>query len=125
MGVSAAYFSRPGRFEKLIRTYKDTPFILAHMGGIDGFLEAIMLTTRTENTYVDCSPGQGVWVLETTGAMGASIPPERLMWGLDSCPPDEWLPRQRAALEALGFGAHFEKIFYSNARALLERIGAV
>ena len=125
MGVSAAYYSHPGRFEKLLRTYPDTPFIFAHMGGIAGFLEAIMLTTRTPNAYVDCSPGQGVWVLETGGKMVGSIPPERLMWGLDGCPPETWLPRQRAALEELGFAEHFEKIFHSNGRGLLERIGAI
>ncbi len=125
MGISASYYSRPERFEKVIRTYPETIFILAHMGGIPGFLETAMLTTRTPNTYVDCSPGQGVWVLETGGKMAGSIPPDRLMWGLDSYDVENWLPRQSAALEELGFGPHFEKIFHSNARGLLERIGAL
>jgi predicted TIM-barrel fold metal-dependent hydrolase len=125
MGVTASYYSRPERFEKPIRTYPETIFILAHMGGIAGFLEAAMLTTRTPNTYVDCSPGQGVWVLETGGKMAGSIPADRLMWGLDSYDVGNWLPRQRAALETLGFGPHLEKIFYTNARSLLERIGAL
>lgn len=123
MGVSAAYYSHPGRFEKVIRAHPDTIFIMAHMGGIAGFLETVMLTTRTPNTYTDCSPGQGVWVLECTGAIAASIPADRLMFGLD-CVPDVLL-RQQNALDKLGFGPHFQEIFYSNARGILEKIGAV
>jgi len=121
----AAYYSHPGRFEKLIRLYPDTIFIMAHMGGIAGFLESVMLTTRTPNTFVDCSPGQGLWVLEATGAMAASIPPEKILWGADSVELAQNLRRYRAALATLGFGQHFEKIFYSNARVIFERIGAL
>jgi predicted TIM-barrel fold metal-dependent hydrolase len=125
LGVSAAYYSHPGRFEKVIRTYGDTIFIMAHMGGIAGFLETVMLTTRTPNTYTDCSPGQGVWVIENCGAMAASIPPDRMLWGMDCYYPQDWIEKQRAALEELGFAEHSEKIFYSNARGILEKIGAI
>ena len=121
----ASYYATPGRFEKLIRLYPETIFIMAHMGGINGFLESIMLTTRTPNTYVDCSPGQGTWVLEHAWPMVCTIPPERLMWGADCMTLRETLARNRAALEARGFGPHFEKIFYGNARGILERIGAL
>ncbi|MCX7012851.1 MAG: amidohydrolase family protein [Candidatus Sumerlaeota bacterium] len=82
---TAAYYSHPGRFEKLIRLYPDTPFIMAHMGGIAGFLESVMLTTRTLNTYVDCSPGQGLWALTAAPQIVATIPPGQIMWGAD-CP---------------------------------------
>ncbi|MCK4277419.1 MAG: amidohydrolase family protein [Phycisphaerae bacterium] len=124
-GVSAAYYSHPGRFEKVIRTYTDTVFIMAHMGGIAGFLETVMLTTRTPNTYADCSPGQGAWVLAATGSIAASVPPDRVLWGADSWQQQQWLDHNADALCKLGFGPHFEKIFYSNARGILERIGAV
>jgi predicted TIM-barrel fold metal-dependent hydrolase len=121
----ASYYSHPGRFEKLIRTFPGTIFILAHMGGIAGFLESVMLTTRTPNTYVDCSPGQGLWVLQSGGALVGSIPPEKLVWGADGY---EFLKSRevyRAALVKLGYGPHLEKIFYANARGILEKIGAV
>jgi predicted TIM-barrel fold metal-dependent hydrolase len=121
----ASYYAHPGRFEKLIRIYPRTVFIMAHMGGIAGFLEAVMLTTRTPNTYVDCSPGQGLWVLEHAGAMAGSIPPERLLWGADSYRYDELIGRYRAALEALGFAERLDDIFYANARRLLEALGAL
>jgi predicted TIM-barrel fold metal-dependent hydrolase len=121
----ASYYSHPGRFEKVIRLYPDTIFIMAHMGGIAGFLETVMLTTRTPNTYVDTAPGQGLWVLETTGAIAASIPPGRLLWGADSTDQRGLIPRYRKALVKLGFGPHLEKIYYSNARGLLEKIGAL
>ena len=124
-GVSAAYYSHPGRFEKLVRTYTDTPFIMAHMGGIAGFLETVMLTTRTPNTYTDCSPGQGVWVLETAGAMAASIPPDKLLWGMDCYYDEEWFDRQHSALAALGFGPHLDKIYHGNATAIFDKIGAL
>jgi len=125
MGVTAAYYSHPGRFEKVIRSYPETPFIMAHMGGIAGFLESVMLTTRTPNTYVDCSPGQGVWVLECTGHIAASIPPAKLMWGADCYDYTDMLARQRKALAERGFAPHAEAIFYSNARGVLEKIGAL
>jgi predicted TIM-barrel fold metal-dependent hydrolase len=124
-GVAAAYYSQPGRFEKLLRTYKEMPFIFAHMGGIDGFLQTIMLTTRLPNAYTDCSPGQGAWVLDFAGQMAASIPPHKLMWGADSYDLERWLNHNQPALEKIGFAEHLDKIFYSNAKELLVRIGAL
>ena len=122
---TAAYYSHPGRFEKLVRAYPETPFIMAHMGGIAGVLEGVMLTTRTPNTYVDCSPGQGLWALEAAGPMVATIPPDKLMWGADSYNYEKLLPRYKAALEAIGFGPHFQAIFHDNAEGVLRKIGAV
>jgi len=121
----ASYYAHPGRFEKLIRIYPDTVFIMAHMGGIAGFLESVMLTTRTPNTYVDCSPGQGMWVLEAAGPMAATIPPDKLMWGCDSYDYENLIPRYHRALTAVGFGPHLQSIFHDNAQGLLEKIGAI
>ncbi len=124
-GVTAAYYSQPGRFEKLVRTYTDTPFIFAHMGGISGFLEAIMLATRAPNVYVDTSPGQGAWVLTAAAQMAATIPAGKILWGSDSYNQDQWLAHNAAALTAVGFGDDFEKVFYTNSRDLLMKIGAL
>ena len=121
----ASYYSHPGRFEKLIRVYPETVFILAHMGGIAGFLEAVMLTTRTPNAYVDCSPGQGLWALEAAGPIVGTIPPEKLLWGADTYDYAGLIPRYRAALAGAGFAEHFEEIFHANALGLLEKIGAI
>jgi predicted TIM-barrel fold metal-dependent hydrolase len=121
----ASYYSHPGRFEKLIRTFPGTVFILAHMGGIAGFLETVMLTTRTPNTYVDCSPGQGLWVLRSGGALAESIPPEKLVWGADSYEQLYLLKAYRAALVKRRYGPHLGKIFYANGRSILEKIGAI
>ncbi len=121
----ASYYSSPGRFEKLIRLFPETIFILAHMGGISGFLEAIMLSTRTPNTYLDCSPGQGEWVLEAAGPMAATVPPDKLLWGADTTNLDRILASHRKLLANAGFGSNFESVFYSNGRAVLERIGAI
>ena len=121
----ASYYSHPGRFEKLIRAHPETVFIMAHMGGIAGFLESVMLTTRTPNTYVDCSPGQGLWVLQCAGPLVAAVPPGKLMWGCDGTGFAELIPRYRAALIGAGFGPHLDAIFHDNARSLLERIGAI
>ena len=121
----ASYYSHPGRFEKLIRIYPQTVFIMAHMGGIAGFLESVMLTTRTPNTYVDCSPGQGLWALEYAGPLLAAMPPGRMLWGCDSYDYAELIPRYRAALTKAGFGQHLAGIFHDNADAVLRRIGAI
>jgi predicted TIM-barrel fold metal-dependent hydrolase len=121
----AAYYSHPGRFEKVIRTHPDTPFIMAHMGGIAGFLESVMLTTRTPNTWVDCSPGQGLWVLESTGDVAASIPAEKLLWGADSHYHVELFEGYRKALVARGFGPKLEAIFRDNARGIFGKLGVL
>jgi uncharacterized protein len=123
---SAAYYSNPGRFEKLMRAYPDMPFIMAHMGGIDAFLQTIMLTTRLANAYADFSPGQGTWVLKVAPAMVATIPAHKLMWGSDSYTGiPEQLREDRTALIAANHGASLEKMFYSNGKELLERLGAI
>jgi len=124
-GVTAAYYSNPGRFEKVIRSHSETIFILGHAGGIDAFPQTVMLTTRTPNTFTDISPGQGLWVVEHTGSIAASIPPDRMMWGADMYYDRELIERYRKALVNIGFGEHLEKVFYSNAKALLAKIGAV
>jgi len=125
MGVTAAYYSQPGRFEKLARTYGDTVFIMAHMGGIDGFLQTIMLATRAPNVYTDCSPGQGVWVLECAAEMAASIPADKIMWGMDCYYDEAFFDRQRLGLQKAGFASHAQEVYYSNARGLLQKIGAL
>ena len=122
---TAAYYSHPGRFEKLVRVFPETIFIMAHMGGIAGFLETVMLTTRTPNTFVDCSPGQGLWALEAAGPMVATVPPDRLLWGCDSYNYEGLIPRYKAALEAIGFGPHFQAIWHDNADGLFRKIGAI
>jgi len=122
---SAEYHSRPSRFEKLIRRYPDTPFIMAHMGGIAGFLEAAMLTTRTRNAYADTAPGQGLWVFKTVPQIAATFPPEQIIWGADSYDYAGLIPQYKSALEDAGFGPHFHKVWRDNAIGLLKRIGAI
>ncbi len=121
----AAYYAHPGRFEKIIRVFPDTIFIMAHMGGIAGFLESVMLSTRTPNTYIDCSPGQGLWALECGGAIAGSIPSDKLMWGSDCYDQPGMLERYVPALEKLGYGPDFEKIFRTNALGIFEKLGVV
>ncbi len=121
----ATYYATPGKFEKVVRMHPETPFIMAHMGGIPGVLESVMLTTRTPNLYVDCSPGQGLWAIEKCGAVAGSVPPEKMLWGADCRPTKEFLERYRKALVAIGYGEHLDKIFYSNARGIFEKLGMV
>ncbi|HUV40062.1 MAG TPA: amidohydrolase family protein, partial [Planctomycetota bacterium] len=122
----ASYYSHPGRFEKVIRMHPETPFILAHMGGIAGFLETVMLTTRTPNTYVDCSPGQGLNVLEFAPRIAGSIPVGKLLWGRDGAAYDKaTFERYRKALVGAGFGPHLREVFYTNARDLFTKLGAL
>ena len=121
----ATYHATPGRFEKVVRTHPETIFIMAHFGGIPGVLESVMLTTRTPNLYVDCSPGQGLWAIEKCGAIAGSVPAEKLLWGADCKPTAEFLERYRKDLVAIGYGEHLEKIFYTNARGIFEKLGVL
>ena len=121
----AAYYSHPGRFEKVIRLYPETPFIMAHFGGIAGMLESVMLATRTPNCYIDCSPGQGLWAVEACGAIAASIPPTKLMWGSDTNDPGGHIDRYRKGLVKLGYGPHLKKLFYDNAAGILDQLGVL
>ena len=125
MNVTAAYYSHPGRFEKVARQYPEMPMIMAHMGGIAGFLETVMLTTRTPNVYTDCSPGQGVWVLECAPEIAGSIPVDRIMWGADCYYDQVWFDRQKDALARCGFADNFQKVYRDNALGILKQIGAV
>lgn len=121
----AAYYATPGRFEKVIRTHPDTIFIMAHFGGITGVLESVMLATRTPNTYIDCSPGQGLWAVETCGAIAGSVPPEKLLWGADCEPTRDFIERYRKALVGIGYGAHLDKVFRANMLQILRKLGAL
>ncbi len=121
----ATYFSAPGRFEKVARMHPETTFILAHMGGINGFLEAVMLATRTPNVYVDTSPGQGWWVLETMPRVAGTIPAGKLLWGADSHYTADGLKRVRKGVVGAGFGPQLEKVFYLNARGIYEKLGVL
>jgi predicted TIM-barrel fold metal-dependent hydrolase len=119
----AAYYSHPGRFEKVIRLFPETVFIMAHMGGIAGFLESVMLATRTPNTYIDCSPGQGLNVLEFAPHIAGAVPPTKLLWGADSLSFDAFIPRYKKALIGAGFGRHLDKVFHDNAAELFGKLG--
>ena len=98
-------------------------FRSAHLGGIPGLLEVISLAICAPNVYVDCTPGQGLWALESCGAIAGSIPPGKLVWGADTMPDKPFIERYRKALVKLGYGAHLEKIFYSNAQGIFEKLG--
>ena len=124
LGISASYYSHPGRFEKVIRRFPETVFIMAHMGGIAGFLETIMLTTRTPNTYCDCAPGQGMWVIENWPVV-SMIPADRILWGADSLRHGPLIDRCHKAFNKLGFGPRLADIFYNNALGIFQRIGAL
>jgi predicted TIM-barrel fold metal-dependent hydrolase len=121
---SAAYYSHPGRFELVVRRHPRTPFIMAHLGGIAGYLETVMLTTRAPNVYTDTAPGQGLLVLRRGGPMAGAVPPEKLMFACDEPDLGGYLPKYQQALADQGYGPHFDKIFYANARAWLENLGA-
>ncbi len=127
-GVSSSKYARPSRFEALFRRFPDTLFIMAHMGGIDGFLEAIMYSTRTPNVYLDTTPGQSYWVFKHAAEMVRGMPAERLLMGTDGIQPvtHDWdcskqYDRIAAALEMLGWGEHLDDIFYSNAARVIEK----
>ncbi|MHC4713398.1 MAG: amidohydrolase family protein [Planctomycetota bacterium] len=129
-GVSSTKYARPGRFEELFRRFPDTLFIMAHMGGIDGFLEGIMYTTRTPNVYLDTTPGQSYWVVEHAAEMVRGMPPERLLLGTDGIEPvtDDWdcskqYDQIAAAIEKLGWGGHLDDIFYNNAALVIAEYG--
>ena len=68
---------------------------------------------------------QGLWAVEKCGAIAGSIPPEKLMWGADCQPTAEFLERYRRALVNIGYGAHLDKVFYSNARGIFEKLGVL
>jgi predicted TIM-barrel fold metal-dependent hydrolase len=119
----ASYYATPGRFEKMARIFTDTPFIMAHMGGINGVLETVMLTTRTPNVYVDGSPGQGLWALECCGQIAGSVPPDKLLFGADLWDYPSIMDRYHRAFCARGYGEHLEKIYRTNAEGIFQKLG--
>lgn len=126
--ISSTKYARPGRFEELFRRFPDTLFIMAHMGGIDGFLEGIMYTTRTPNVYLDTTPGMSHWVFKHAGEMVRGMPVERLLMGTDGITPpsEDWDCSKQygliaGELENLGWGGHLEDIYYNNAARVIEK----
>ena len=128
-GVSSTKYARPGRFEELFRRFPDTLFVMAHMGGIDGFVEGIMYTTRTKNVYLDTTPGQSHWVFAHAPEFVRGMPPERLLLGTDGIfPPWEdgtdgsgEYKTQRQMLEKIGWAHFSEDVFYNNAARVIEQ----
>ncbi|MCD6405346.1 MAG: amidohydrolase family protein [Planctomycetes bacterium] len=126
--LSSVKYARPMRFEELFRRFPDTLFIMAHMGGISGFIEGIMYTTRTPNVYLDTTPGHSHWVFKHAGEMVRGMPVERLLLGTDgiSPPSKDWDASKQYELIAseiddLGWGEHLEDIYYNNAARVIEK----
>jgi predicted TIM-barrel fold metal-dependent hydrolase len=130
-GVSSTKYARPGRFEELFRRFPDTLFIMAHMGGMDGFLEGIMYTTRTPNVYLDSTPGQSHWIFEHAAGLVKGMPPKRLLLGTDGITPPyadgtdcgAEYAKQVEMLGKLGWSEHVGDIFYNNAAAVISKYG--
>ena len=77
-----AYYSRltsPLHWENPVREHPEIKFIFAHFGGLNSYLETLLMLTRTPNCYADLTPGQGPW------------PFEKRMPGLEDCPGDRVL----------------------------------
>ena len=122
--VCSTKYARPGRFEELFRRFPDIPFIMAHMGGFDGFIEGIMYTTRTPNVYLDTTPGQSYWVFKHAPEFVRGMPPERLLLGSDGVTPQCGGGTYEAIhghLAALGWDGHLENIFHQNAAKLIKQ----
>jgi predicted TIM-barrel fold metal-dependent hydrolase len=127
--VSSTKYARPGRFEELFRRFPETLFIMAHMGGIDGFIEGIMYTTRTPNVYLDTTQGQSYWVFEFAPGMVRGMPPERLLLGTDGIGPADEDGKDSSVhyrivadwLSKLGWGKHVPDIFYKNPASVIEK----
>lgn len=128
-GISSTRYARPGRFEELFRRFPDMLFIMAHMGGIDGFVEGIMYTTRTPNVYLDTTPGQSHWVFAHAPEFVRGMPPGRLLLGTDGIfPPwkdgtdgSQEYHTQADMLEKIGWEASAKDVFYNNAAAVIEK----
>ena len=63
--------------------------------------------------------------MEKCGAIAGSVPPDKIMWGADCQPNADFMERYRKALVAIGYGPHLDKVFYSNARGIFEKLGVV
>jgi len=127
--ISSTKYARPGRFEELFRRFPETLFIMAHMGGIDGFVEGVMYTTRTPNVYLDTTPGQSHWVFAHAGEFVRGMPHERLLLGTDGIHPPfddgtdggEEYDAQEEMLSEIGWAQFTDDVFYGNAARVIEK----
>jgi predicted TIM-barrel fold metal-dependent hydrolase len=102
---------------------------MAHMGGIDGFIEGIMYTTRTPNVYLDTTQGQSYWVFEYAPTFVQGMPPERLLLGSDGIGPAEENGTDSSvqyklvadAIAKLGWKKHLDDIFYNSPARVIEK----
>lgn len=127
--VCSTRYARPGRFEEVFRRFPDMLFVMAHMGGIDGFVEGIMYTTRTKNVYLDSTPGQSHWVFAHSPEFVRGMPHERLLLGTDgfSLPGEDGIDSsaeykiQAEMLDKLGWAQYKDDVFYNNAVRVIEQ----
>jgi predicted TIM-barrel fold metal-dependent hydrolase len=126
--VCSTRYAKPGRFEEVFRRFPKMLFVMAHMGGIDGFIEGIMYTTRTPNVYLDSTPGQSHWVFKHAPEFVRGMPHERLLMGTDGISPQREdgfdasaeYALQTEMLEKMGMGEFRDDIFYNNATRVIE-----
>jgi Amidohydrolase len=75
------HFAMPGLLWDLALDYPSVRFICGHMGGWDGFAEALAMAKRVENVWLDTTLA---WPPNLIQHAVAAIGPHRLLYGSDS-----------------------------------------
>ena len=116
----------PLHYERPARVFPGINFIMAHFGGMPNYLETIMLCTRLENFYADCTPGQGRWIWQMRLPGIESMPFERFLWGTDMVVADDPAGRIRSAIDfwnrlfdEMGIGEKERRLFFHDNSARL------
>lgn len=75
-------FSTPGLFERFIRAFPSVRFVLGHAGGRgQGRLEAIRLTTKYPNVFLDFAGD--IYCYRLIKDLVTAVPTERILFGSD------------------------------------------
>ncbi len=120
ISVSSKY-ANPVFIESLARLFPETIFILAHLGGMCYYHEAIQLSREHKNIYMDSSGRYAQSIIICMKNMIPLIDFDKVLWGLDGEPRKykENIESWQKILVKLGLGELTDRIFYQNAQRLL------
>lgn len=116
-------FADPMRIEGLLRRFPETPFILAHWGGLGTFQSAWALMKANPNIFLDASTPSWSWPGSDLYRLYSSVTPidfSRVVWGTDNIdPPSEGILSLRSILDSIEKPSYLDSCLGQTAKRLL------
>ena len=117
LGVMSSKYARPINIDGLVRRFRKTKFIIAHMGH-PWFLEALSLASLNPNIYIDCS-GDAYRGMEICKKSGYAVPYEKFVWGSNCADIEESVNSWTRFFKEVGKEDLLQDFFLNTAHMIL------